>query len=394
MVLKYVVSPSAFTEDFIIRIWEATNDTPGGEIYSQTLVAPHAAPVVITVNGLDKVVHIVRMYGVTSATLLHEANVEPITDTLTVFAPLRFKIGDGGPNTPVAGSTSYQNDVLRGLTADQYTVFRNNYGMLQPTIHYDLTDIPNGIFNLIQPDDQWFENEEVTIQPLPANVSEVVNDSVVAKLFGQTPASDDVFIDINANTNYSPLHLRKYLRLNGTAQYTFNVAPPIGYGFTFGKFGSTGGVSRINFTNAPLLWINGTTKAFLDMVDGEQGQFFFDGTNWNCAYLTQAVSADAGGGGGVSAGTILGIGTTVIGDVPSGDPSYEVIHNLNISGEYHVWLSIQSNSESVFTRNNKIGSTWWHHEGVGMKPNRFKFSLQEITGEVQDLSVNWLIVKA
>jgi hypothetical protein len=61
MTLKYHISPSALTEDFLIRIWEAESDTPLAYVHEETVVAPHASPATITVNGLDKVVHIVRM---------------------------------------------------------------------------------------------------------------------------------------------------------------------------------------------------------------------------------------------------------------------------------------------------------------------------------------------
>jgi len=162
MVLKYHISPSAFTENFIVRIWEAQSDGVGAHIHEETLVekngsgvatpgAGHQVPETIEVNGLDKVVHIVRMYGATSGTLYHEYNAEPKEDVVTVFNPIQFKIGDGGPNTPAANDDTYQNDLLIGLGDDDYMVHRANYGFLIPGTHYS-TNSGSGSWQLTSPD--------------------------------------------------------------------------------------------------------------------------------------------------------------------------------------------------------------------------------------------------
>lgn len=148
MVLKYHISPyPALLENMVVKIWEAANDNPGAEV--QTIVVPerdamgvptpgagHQVPYTLTANGLDKVVHVVRMYSEISAALLHEYNVEPRGEVVTIFDPIRFKIGDGQPLTPAANTNEYTNPLLDGLGNDDYLVHRNNYGFLFPDLHY------------------------------------------------------------------------------------------------------------------------------------------------------------------------------------------------------------------------------------------------------------------
>lgn len=391
MVLKYNISPSAFIEDFEIHIWEATNDVPGGEVVVPiNIPAPHVAPFPVTVNGLDKVVHILRMYGVTTATLLHEVNLEPQSDILTVFAPIRFKIGDGGPNTPSVGTAGYQNDLLIGLTADQYTVTRNNYGLLHPGIHYDLTDPAAGIFNLLQVGDVWGDADEVTIQIVPQGIATVVNDSVVAKLFGQTPSSDDVFVDIVGSISYdAATHLRKLLRLHGAAEFNFDSNPPLGYGFTFNHFASETATGKINFNNAPLLW-GATTKTSLDMADLSSACFIFDGTFWNVVFTTAGASSGAK--------TILGAGLFPVGDITTlGDVDYVITHNLAIVGDYLVLWNVKTNNPTNVINpvsrafDNDVVGTWFHHPTN--KANQFVVSLQEKAAGLQDMSIAWIIIQ-
>ena len=133
MVIKYHISKSAFTENFLVRIWEAESDTVGAYVYETTLVeknssgvptvgAGHQVIETLIVNGLDKVVHIVRMYGSTSGNLLHEYNVEPTSDIVTIFSPIQFKVGDGGDDTPEADQSICVTPELAGLEKTEFLI--------------------------------------------------------------------------------------------------------------------------------------------------------------------------------------------------------------------------------------------------------------------------------
>ena len=385
MVLKYHISPSVLTEDFIVKIWEAASDGVGAEIYTQTvgLTAPHVAPVTITVNGLDRVVHIVRMYGVTTATLLHEYNVEPTTsDIVTVFDPIQFKIGDGGTNTPAAGDSVCVTPELAGLVETDFLIFRANYGPLFPTTHFTF-NTGDGSWELNSPDIFNGEGggEEFTIVRLPKAVTGIVNDSVVGKWFAG-------YVDVSANIAYLSTHLRKLIRFNGSPEYTFSGSIPQNYVFCFQHFGSTAGTAKINFNNGTLLY-KSSPKTFINVPRGTEIGVVWDGTNWNIVYCTDSAFVD--GAAVPAAGTILGVGRYSVGDVVAGDPIYTITHNLNISGDYMIIPTIESNSAATYFRNNKIGSTWYHH--ATDKANKVLVSLQEISAETQDLWIAWVIIK-
>jgi hypothetical protein len=392
MDINYQLSPypTLVNEDMVVKIWEAESDGPSGEVYTEVIPekdsggvptpgAGHQVINTVVATGLDNVVHIIRLYSSVSTNLLHEFYYQPRTDLATVFAPIRFKIGDGGPNTPAADTDTYQNDLLKTLTEDDYQVHRMQAGLLHPTTHYTIDSVA-GTFQLNAPD-VMADGEEFTVQRMPAVLTTVINDSVVGKWFGG-------FVNISASRDYLASDLRKLLRFTGAFNYTFPLAStiPIGYGFCFQRFGAAG-IAKVKFDNGPLLWA-GATKAEIDLPLYSEGMFVWDGTNWNVVYFIDSSFINAGA---LPPLAVVGAGNYNIGDVPGGDPSYEVTHNLDIPGDYLVILSIKSNSASTFFRNNKIGSTWWHH--TVNKPNKFMFSLQEISGEVQDLSVSWLIIK-
>lgn len=382
MVLKYHISPSAIAEDFIVKIWEAGSDGIGAEVYtSPNIPTPHIAPYTLTVNGLDKVVHIVRMYTALSAVLLHEFNAEPKTDIVTTYAPIRFKIGDGKPLTPAAGTTDYINPLLAGLTADDYTIMRNNVGLIFPGTDPGQfqADGGNNKFILNSPD-QFGDLEEWTVQIKPNVITSVVNDSVVGKYFAG-------FVDVNSNRNYLNSDLRKLIRLNGTSEYTFPVGQviPIGYGFLFQKFGSSLGTAKVKFLNGTLLW--GTTpKSELEIPDYSELMVSWDGTNWNVVFVTPAAPV----AGPISPGTILGQGILNIGDLPGGDPTYTITHGLNITGDYIVYVSIRGTAASI-SRDNDVLVVWYHH--ATDKPNKFIICAQERLSGTQNLSFCWIIIK-
>ncbi len=392
MVLKYHISPSAIDEDFVIYVYEASNDAPGAHVATQVVAkgpgSGHPNPATITFNGLDKVVHVVRMYSAVSVALLHEYNIEPTTEVVTVFDPIQFKIGDGQPNTPAAGQPTATTPELAGLNTLEFLIFRNNYGVLFPGIHFDF-DSPTGTWNLLQDGDIFNDDpvgEEFTIIMKPSVVSTVVNDSVVGKWFGG-------FLDFAADTTYDAAHLRKLIRHTGTHWYEYDIDPPIGYGYAHINLGNTVGagsphVLTIKFTNKPLLWIDGTTKATLDLKPRQHAMFTFDGDFWNVVYLVDAAFADTSA---VPAGTILKAGTQNQGDIPGGDPAITINHNANISGDYICMFSLINNNTGTYFTNNKVCYSWHHHPSD--KPNKVIFTPQEISGEVQNVTICYLLIK-
>lgn len=386
MVLKYHLSPSAIDEDFRVYIYEASNTALGAHVAMQ-LVAKgpgpgHPNPATLTFNGLDKVVHVVRMYSVDSNALLHDFNAEPKVDLVTVFQPIQFRIGDGQPNTPAAGQALCTRPELIGLTTLDFLIFRNGYGMLHPGTHYSFTP-GTGEIELIQPGDVFSGDpaEEFTIIQLPRTVTTVVNDSVVGKWFGG-------FVDVAANTIYDAAHLRKLVRLSGSPDYDFTIAPPIGYGYAFTHFGADG-TATLKFTVKPLKWLDGTTRADMPLKNGEECMVVFDGDFFWVVYLCQSKFVD---GVAVAPGTILGTGRVALGDIPPGDPAIAVVHGLGIAGDYNVFLSWLTTAGN-YGADNKVTAAWWH-DTVGNKPNSFNVTYQELAGEVQSLTLVWLIVKA
>ena len=372
MVIKYHISPyPALTENMVVKVYEA--QAPEAEVYSQVLPAPHDTPKSIVINGLDKVVHIVRLYTQGSAAKLHEYNVEPTTDAVNLFDPIRFKIGDGGAHTPAAYSSSYENPLLAGLGEDDYLVFRNNIGYLFPGLHYQ-NEPTSGGFTLNN--DAFNENEEVLIQRKPSVLTTVVNDSVVGKWFGG-------FINLAGSQAYQPEHLRKLLRLSGDATYNFaaDAAIPIGYGFCFQHYGIPG-IAKVNFLNAPLLY-GDTAINQISINSKSEACFTFDGTNWNVVYLTEKPE--------VSELEIIAKGALKIGDVWQRDQVFTVRHNKAIQGDYIVMTSIRSDNPNMHHRDNTMGYCWFHSPTD--KTNEFKISFQEFNRKDQNISLCWLIVK-
>ncbi len=383
MVLKYVISASSNPNDFVAKVWEAESDGPGGEVYtSPAIPAPHSAPYVLTVTGLDRVTHILRLYDAVTDELIHEYTAEAKVDLVTIFDPIRFKIGDAGPNTPLSGTSVYSNSDLVGLEANEYIIHRNNYGELFPDIHYEIgldgDGVPDGSWTLLQVGDVFNDGEEFTIKRQPNTLETAVNDSVVGKGFGG-------FIDISANTSYTAAHLRKLIRFTGAYQYTFEAADtlPIGYTHVFTRFGPGAGNGIVNFLNGPLKWGDTTVTSFT-VERYCTASFTWDGTNWN-VYTISISSAPA------DTEPILGSGKYIIGDLPPNDPVYTVVHGLGIVGDYNVFLSVKTTEGGNRINNNLICASWIH--STTDKPNTFILTPQEIDHVTNSLTICWLIVK-
>jgi hypothetical protein len=404
MVLKYVISPyPALHEPMVVRIWEAQNDGPLGWVFEQVLPeldingnpAPgggHNVPNVITAQPLDLLPHIVRLYTQSGA-LLHEYLAEPTADVVTVFDPIRFKIGDGGALTPAIGTDIYSNPLLGGLGPDDYIILRKFVGALYPggdvTYLQDVNGHYTGEWRLAAPD-QFGDQEEFTMILQPKVVSNIINDSVVGKWVSG-------FVDIVAVTNYIPAHLRKLIRLNGNVVFNFPAlaAIPIGYGYAFNHFGANPANAIINFNNAPLRWGNGV-KNSIELPQFVSACFTFDGVFWNCIYITKADFINAAAPQAPL--TIIHAGEFNIGDIPAGDPIYDVMHNKNIIGDYTVVFcnkSPEAGNDQPVSRvfDNDVIGTWFHFTNAANKANGFRVCLQERAAGQQNLSVSYIIVK-
>lgn len=286
MEINYHISPyPTLNEAMIARAYET--QSPLAIIASQTIPTPHNAPATIIFTGLDRVPHIIRLFT-NSGTLLHEFDILPTENTVSIFDPLFFKIGDGAVNTPLEGSAMYVNAALTGKTNADLLVFGN--GVLKfPGIDYD-TDLTGG-FHLLQAGDIFENNTQWLVQQKPLSVLTYVNDSVVGKQFGG-------FVDVdNVAVSYIPAHLRKLIRLSGAnGQYTFpaGAAIPVGYVFRFenhGAYSLVNDTPTIFFNNAAVKFGNTTINTFA-LPFKNIAEFTFDGTFWNvtidCKVTTQA----------------------------------------------------------------------------------------------------------
>jgi len=90
------------------------------------------------------------------------SSITPITEIVKFLDPIQFKIGDGGTLTPVAGTIRYTNTLLDNVPKDRIEIFRNEYGVLFPDLHYTKVTTDD-FFELIAPD-QFGPEEEFTVK--------------------------------------------------------------------------------------------------------------------------------------------------------------------------------------------------------------------------------------
>lgn len=374
MEINYHISPSTNSEDFIIKIYEA--QAPTAEVATLTVPAPHNAPFSVSFTGLDKIPHILKMFGATTGTLLHSFDDLPTENVVTLFDDIKFKIGDGGALTPAAGSSSYIDPVLAGLSMADFNVFRSG------TFYYptQYTFDPTGRIDLIYPD-VFSDGEEVLITRKPKAVAMQVNDSVVGKQFGGNATIPEMFIDVNTTVNYQPSHLRHLIRLAGAnANYVLTGAIPIGYIFrvtNFGPYANASDKGKVTFDNAPLIW-GSTPKTSLDIQFTGTYEFEFDGTNWNCT-MYNAVQESTAGQIIYSASVNLGINNvsdhlfTV--PIPFITNGYRVIGNL-------VGMSVNwdDDNDVTFIIVNKANTS-------------FQVATKRLANTTQNLGFDFIIVK-
>lgn len=336
MEIFYHISPSENTEDFIVKVYEA--QAPDAEVGSITIPAPHTAPYSVSFTGLDKIPHILRMFGANSGTLLHFFDDLPTENVVTIFDDITFKIGDGNALTPAVGDSVYTNPILIGKDINDLKIFRNGYGFLYPGVHYTF-DSGAGAFTLTFPD-VFGDEEEFLITRKPKAVATQVNDSVVGKQFGGNATIPEMFIDVTTTVNYTAAHLRHLIRLAGAnANYVLTGAIPIGYIFrvtNFGPYALPSDKGKVTFDNAPLLW-GSTPKTELDIPFSGTYEFEFDGTNWNCTMYN--VTDDP------AAAKIIYAATASLGLMNSTDKLFTVsFPGLIMGGDYRVVGSLVSTS--------------------------------------------------
>lgn len=89
-------------------------------------------------------------------------SMAPITDIVRFLDPVQFKIGDGGTLTPAAGTIRYTNPILENIEKERLEIFRNEYGILFPDLHFTKVTADD-FFELIAPD-QFGADEEFTLK--------------------------------------------------------------------------------------------------------------------------------------------------------------------------------------------------------------------------------------
>jgi hypothetical protein len=380
MYIKFSVKsyPSLF-ENMVAKVYES--ESPSAEVGSFVLVerngagvptpgGGHQVPVTVTFNGLDRQTHILRLYTA-SAVLLHQYDQNPTEESISFFDPIYFRVGDGGTYTPAAGQQSMTNPAFAGLAAEDLSIFQPGFAFLHPIDDYTILgstlNLVNTLFDNGQP---W----RIFRKPV---ATAIIHDSVVGKGFGG-------FVDVSASVNYVPAHLRKLIRLSGNVAYTFDNSAllPVGYIHKFTNFGIESGLPQIQFFNANLLW-GATPKAYLNLPFGSTAAFTWDGTNWNCIENDIKVSAVTV----PISGDVIFAGSYTLGDVQALDNIFTVNHGLNITFPYRV-RSFLKGTQATWRFDNNC----WH---VYFNPtaNSFRFSVQEASDGIQNLTYEYELVK-
>lgn len=281
MEINYVIGTYGVAENLIAKVYE--NDS-GAEVDSLTIPPPHTSGHTISFNGLDKRPHTLRLFT-QGGTQLQEFNIQPTENSVTVFDPIFFIVGDGQPNSPVAGDNSYSNPDLAGLTNDDLVISRSNV-LMHPVTNYEV-DILGG-FGLSVPGDVFGDGEPVIIIRKPIVASNPVHDSVVGKQWGPNETVTTIYLDVTGNVNYDPSHLRHLIRLSGAGEYHLTGTIPHGYPFRF--INMVAGTPTIYFDNAPLIQPGGNVTSW-PLPVGSIAEFVFDDTNWNLTMNSGAVAA-------------------------------------------------------------------------------------------------------
>lgn len=397
MTIHYFLSPyPALLQDMYARAYEV--DVNGNTSQVDEILIPerngagvptpgagHQVPFEVTFAGLDFVTHEIRLYTF-SGTLLHRYDRTPEVDSITIFDPIRFRIGDGGPYTPNAGDTAFVHPAMAGMTAADYTAYRNGYGYVFEGVH--ITNNVLGGFQLFKPGDVFSGDpaEEWTITMQNQVVKMPVNDSVVGKQWGPTSGGPDIFLDVTGTVTYVPGHLRKLIRLAGSAAlYKFESSdvPPVGYIFRITNFGAyTPGdpLPKVQFNNAPLKWGN-TTKTELEISLFTTPEFVWDGTNWNVSNYQFAPSTTP------AINDILYCGDFNVGDIS--EALVTIVHGQNITVPYMVLGNFYSQDANPGRDN----TCTFAIRVANQTANQFQVTWQEIFGEIQNLRFKYVLIR-
>lgn len=401
MNINFVISPyPASSNQWRVSVFEANN--PTAEVDFQLINAPHTSPQAVSFTGLDEVVHLVKITDVPSGTVLIDFMHNPVETSYIVEMPLFHVVGDGQPNTPLAGTNTYRNSSLKDK---EYDVERRPLGTLHDGV--EITKVasdPNYGFDLALPGDQWGAGDSIVIKIRPKDIKTIVNESVAGKWFEGS-------VTISSNTPYNTTHLKKLLELRGSGTELVYTLPssanaPIGYIFPFQTYGSAWTSHKIQSPETNIEQ-GGTIGNSLTMGQNSTLFLYFNGTLWQVVARSSGASAltvsdnpdldDSN----VLASTkatktladrdyIIARGKTNIGDVPAGDPIYEQTFANPGNADYMVFGSILSNSTNKI-RDNTITFSWWKDS---VTPNtKFRFSLQELISETQNLEFCWIVVK-
>lgn len=391
MNIFYHISPyPSLSEDMVAKIYEAaSSDAP---VDSVTIAAPHTSPVSVSFMGRDNVTHVVRLFTADTGTLLHEYDVQPTEDVVTIFDDIRFKVGDGDIDTPMVNDTAIVRPELANMTIDDFRIYRNGYGFLYPNYHFTFSsdDTAGTITLLVPPTDAFADGEEILITRKPKVVTNPVNDSVVGKQFGGNDTIPDMFIDVNTTVNYAPEHLRHLIRLAGAnANYVFpeDAAIPVGYIFrvtNFGTYASITDKGKVTFNNAPLIWAS-SPKTELDIQFTGTYEFEFDGTNWNCTMYN--VGATVPTTPQIVYAASVDIGTMISTDqqfVVSGFPEivgYPLLKNYMVSGNLVSNSGDWNNDNDVmFVISEKTATSFkLSVRRIGNGPQKLKFDFILVT---------------
>jgi len=378
MNINLQISITSITEDFTVIAYEVQQDGSLSQVDTRTAAAPHSTPEWVAFTGLDKVTHVIKVFGATSGIEYNKYEKTPTVDTVTIFDYIQFSINDGGIYTPAENSNVYLNPNMIGMEASDYIAIREGKGPLFEGINI-ANDAINGGFALIKPGDYFEDKEQFTIMPKPVVVQTPVNDSVVGKQWGATSLSANMYVDITSATNYTPAHLRKLVRLAGaSAVYTFSAisVPPSGYPIRVSNINSNGTTSplpKVVFSNAPCKYGAGTITE-LSLPFGSVCEFVWDGSIWNMSLPVPDTSTKP----------TFHKGTVVVGDVITEKTVTVTIPDQG-STNYHISYSVISdgtayNDNDITVVFKKVSAT------------QFQAIFQETFAALQNLKLDYCII--
>ncbi len=405
MNIDFTLSPNpAYIGDWRASAYEASN--PTAEVAYQILPGPHSVAQAVSLANVDKVTHIVKVVQVSTGFVLADFIYQPRDVDYEMITPLYFRIGDGQPNTPNAGTSSYRNTFLKDYPS--YSVERRNIGgTLVPGVEITLvnnTGTNQYGFDFIDPLDSFGVDEVFVIKFNPKPIKSAVNESVAGKWF-----ADSVLI--TGNDSYAISHLKKLIKFRGSGTtLTYNLPDPanapIGYVFGFQAYGS-GWTNHVLLSSTANCDLGGSIGNQFTLAPNNALYIMFDGANW--IIITRSTAAMAKSDNPVlndtntvattvatkalaDANRFIAAGKFNIGDVPAGDPQYVVTFSNPNSYDYIVLWSIKTNSANPNkTRDNAITGAWWKDETT--PATKFKIILEEAHPETQNVELCWVVVR-